>query len=249
MVLTLALAAAGQLGQQPSAPIIGIPLDVTFPSSYTAGGEAFDADALVRTYGNYDKLPANVAVLAEPRNGFVFEYDRTNKKLKALTSGVQNIALGPAGLVIGTGSTAKVKVANTVAYLSGGLFKSKTTAEVAFTPTTDDITASASAIKERVYLVTVDSGGTLAMTAGDVATGAGLAKVPAAPNGKTVLGYVRVAVAAGATPFDASTDALSAGHLTVTYVDTGVSPAAGMVEVNNAADLSAVVARVTLITK
>lgn len=134
---------------------------------------------------------------------------------------LMNQALSSAGLAIGSSSKTKVKIANTVAYLSNGVFKSKTTAEVAFTATTHDIAANADAVQEAVYLLCLAADGTPSLTMGEIASGAGNAEVPETPSGKTPIGYLRLAVAAGATPFDASTDELDAAHLTDTYVNLG----------------------------
>jgi hypothetical protein len=134
---------------------------------------------------------------------------------------LSNRALSPAGLAIGSASAAKVKIVNTVTYLSDDVFKSKTTAEVAFTATTHDIPPHATLVQEAVYLVCLAADGTPSLTMGDIASGAGLATLPERPATGTPIGYVRVAVAAGATLFDASTDLLSAAHITDTYVDLG----------------------------
>lgn len=127
--------------------------------------------------------------------------------------------LSAPGLAIGTGSAAAVKIANTTTFLNAGIFKSKATAEVAFTATTHDIPANAASVQEAVYLVCLAADGTPSLTMGTIATGAGNAAIPARPANLTQIGYVRIAIAAGATPFDASTDLLSAGHITDTYVD------------------------------
>lgn len=48
-----------------------------FDSSYPTGGEVLDLT---------DQFPNEVlAVLVEPKNGYLFEYDRANKKIKAMT--------------------------------------------------------------------------------------------------------------------------------------------------------------------
>lgn len=134
-------------------------------------------------------------------------------------SQIANMALSSAGLAIGTPNTGVV-IANTVTFLSRGEFRTKTTAQVAFTATTHDIPANASAVQEAVYVISLQSNGTVTVTMGEIASGAGNAVVPAGPEGETVIGHVRVAVDAGATPFNATTDALNAGHLTVTYTNT-----------------------------
>jgi hypothetical protein len=130
-----------------------------------------------------------------------------------------NVCLAAAGLAIGTVSAAEVKIANTVTYLNKGVFKSKTTAEVAFTATTHDITAVAGSVQEAVYLISLQADGTPIITKGATATGAGNAVIPSTPAGETAIGYLRLAVAAGSTDFDATSDDLSAAHLTDTYVD------------------------------
>lgn len=129
-----------------------------------------------------------------------------------------NLCLSPAGLAIGTGNAAQVKIANTVTYLIDGVFKSKTSAEVAFTATTHDITDGS----ERVYVVSLDAAGNPTLTAGTEAVGSGNATIPDGPAGECVIGHLRL-FASGAA-FDATTDLLSAGHLTDTYTDVGFLP-------------------------
>lgn len=249
MTIAVALAAAGSIGFQPSAPSPAAAFDVTLDNSYPTGGYPFDAGALVGSKLGLAVAPVNLSVVAEAVGGYRFEYDRAAKKLKVLggssSSGkLAYAALSAAGLAVGTGSAAKVKIANTVTYLFAGAFKSKTTAEVAFTATTHDIAADAVVVKERVYVLTLDGSGTATITAGPVATGAGNAAIPAPPANSTVIGYVRIAVGAGATSFTAATTLLSNGALTVTYVDATVL-SSETAEVASGTDLSAIVARVT----
>jgi hypothetical protein len=136
-----------------------------------------------------------------------------------------NMPLSAPGLAIGTGSAAKVKIVNTTTFLSDGVFKSKAAnAEVAFTATTMDIAANASTVQEACYLVMLAADGTPSLVMGAIASGAGNALLPELPDTGTCIGYVRIAIAAGATPFDASTDLLSAGHITDTYYDAMVMP-------------------------
>lgn len=141
--------------------------------------------------------------------------------LDNLQTAIQHRATASGGLAIGSASAAKVKIVNTTTYLHNGHFKSKSTAEVAFTATTHDIPASASTVQEAVYLLTLAADGTPTLTMGAIATGSGNAKLPDVPSAGTPIGYVRIAVAAGSTSFDASTDNLSAGHITDTYYDVG----------------------------
>lgn len=132
-------------------------------------------------------------------------------------------ALSTAGLAIGSASKAKVLIASTVSYLHNGIFKSKTTAEVAFTATTHDIPSSLTDIKERCYLLSLAADGTPTITPGAIATGAGKALLPEIPADKTPIGFVRIAVAAGEPTafFDATTTDLDATHLTVAYTNLG----------------------------
>lgn len=260
MVATNALAV--HAGKQASSPLAVVGINVTFDNSYPTGGYAWDPQALLKSLGKYDQSPEIVAVLPEPKSGYMFEYDRVNTKLKVLqdqASGARDalahLTLSSAGLAIGVGSNKKVLIANTVNYLIAGVFKSKTTAEVAFTATTHDIPADAGSVQEAVYLVTLDASGNITLTMGEIAEGAGNAEIPAAPANQAIIGYVRIAVAAGSTDFDASSDALNAGHLTVTYVNLAFNPdavtpaASAFQEVSNGTNLAAITARVMVIAK
>lgn len=127
---------------------------------------------------------------------------------------VGNVCLSAPGLAIGTTDAAEVRVVNTTAYLSKGVFKSKSAAEVAFTATTHDM-ADLSTCK---YLISINAAGTLSITKGnEVLTADGGSLIPATPAGDTALGYIQI-VTSGAV-FNATTDLLSAGHITDTYVD------------------------------
>jgi hypothetical protein len=143
-------------------------------------------------------------------------FDKVNTAVK-----YQSFSVG--GVVIGTGSAAKVKVTNSVTFIYNGTPYTKATNEVAFTATTHDIPASATTVQEAMYAVCYNDATASApvLVMGDIATGSGKAVMPSAEKlaGMVVVGAVRVAIAAGATPFDASTDLLSAGHITDTYYD------------------------------
>ena len=223
--------------------------DVTFDSSYPTGGEVLLASALGM------RAKRLMHVQCDPVNGhlvrFVPEAVPVQGKLKVTRAALRNSILSSPGLAIGTGSKAKVLIANTVTFLSDGVFKSKTTAEVAFTATDHDIPANASTVQEAVYALSIAGDGTVTITMGTIATGSGNAQPPAIPNGNALLGYVRIAVAAGATPFDASTDLLDAAHITDTYINAAL-PHDGatlgaiddQAEVKNATNLSGLTCRV-----
>jgi hypothetical protein len=141
--------------------------------------------------------------------------------LDSVNTALKFQCLSNPGVAIGSPSAAMVKIANTTVFTSNGEFKSKTTAEVPFTATTHDIPASASAVQEACYLLCLAADGTPSLVMGAIASGSGAAKWPDRPSNLTPIGGVRVAVAAGATSFDASTDNLSAGHITDTYYSFG----------------------------
>jgi len=101
------------------------------------------------------------------------------------------------------------------------VFASKTTAAIAFTATTHDIPANASTVQEAMYLVMLAANGTPSLVMGTISTGAGTALLPERPATGTPIGAVRVAVAAGATSFDATTDELDEAHITDTYYNYG----------------------------
>lgn len=141
-----------------------------------------------------------------------------------LFTGIYNMCFNKAGLAIGSGSKAKVLIGNTVQFSVNGGAYTKTTAEVSFTATTMDIQANAASVQEACYLYSLQADGTPVVTMGEIATGAGNAVVPATPEDTSAIGYLRLAVAAGSTSFDASTDLLDAAHLTDTYVDLHLNP-------------------------
>lgn len=129
-----------------------------------------------------------------------------------------NLCLSPAGLTIGSGDAAKIKIANTVDYTIGGIFKQKTTAEVALTPTTHDITDGS----EKVFVVSLDGSGTATITGGTEAVGSGNATIPDGPAGECVIGHVRVFTTGAG--FTAGTTLLSAAEVTDTYTDVSHLP-------------------------
>ena len=225
--------------------------DLTFDTSYPAGGEALTGRMLGMRCGMLTDVKAS------PQGGLGFVYRPTNTRagtLKVLRSLLANAIVSSPGLAIGSGSKAKILIANTVTYFVDGVLATKTTAEIAFTATTHDITADASTVQERVYLLTIKAG-TVTVTAGTVATGSGNAKIPAPPVGEAVLGYVRIAVAAAAATFDATTDNLDRAGLTVAYVNANVIPTdsgrplmdESQSEMKDTADLSRLTVRVEAI--
>lgn len=134
-----------------------------------------------------------------------------------------NRVLTAPGLTIGTSSATAVKIGNTFKFLHGGVPKSKASAEKAFTATTHDITPDAGAAQERWYLYSIAADETVTCTAG-VQGAVGSGTIPATPANTVAFGLLRLELAAGATPFDATTDELSAAHLTDEYTDLIAAP-------------------------
>jgi hypothetical protein len=136
---------------------------------------------------------------------------------------IANMSLYKAVLAIGSGSAAKVLIttgATGVYMIEGKQYVSPASQEVAFTATTDDIAPDADTAQEKTYLVMIDSAGTGSILGGDQAD-IGESLAPEPPATKCVLGKVVLSIAAGTTKFDASTDLLSASHITDTYTDLG----------------------------
>ena len=213
--------------------------DLTFGSSYPTGGELLGAlNAGPAVPGLRIKKITHVTV--RPVAPYTFEWIPSTGKLKATRDYSDYSATSNPGLAIGSGSKKKVLIANTVQYRVAGVLASKTTAEVAFTDNTHDIANDAGLVKEAVYALSLQANGTPVITMGTIATGSGNAAEPDTPVGETLIGTVRIAVAAGATPFAATGDDLDAAHLTVTYVN---KTDAGPREVKNTTNLSAVAAR------
>lgn len=213
--------------------------DLTFDSSYPTGGELLGAlNAGPAVPGLRIKKITHVTV--RPVAPYTFEWVPSTGKLKAMKDYSDYSATSNPGLAIGSGSKKKVLIANTVQYRVAGVLASKTTAEVDFTATTHDIAPNANTVQEAVYAISLAANGAPTVTKGTTATGAGNAVEPDTPAANTLIGTVRIAVAAGATPFDATSDDLDAAHLTVTYVN---KTDAGPREVKSTTDLSAVAAR------
>ena len=148
----------------------------------------------------------------------------SNKDLIGLLKTLTCRGLSSAGVVIGTVSAAAVKWGSSIVASVNGKIVTVTASEVAFTATTHDIAAHATLVREAVYLVLTDASGTVTLFKGTESSGAGTAAWPEAPTDKACVGAVRVAVAAGAVSFDASTDLLSAAHITDTFYNTTCSP-------------------------
>ena len=132
-------------------------------------------------------------------------------------------------LAIGTSSAAEVK--NSAFEIRvNGVTELVAAGETGFTATTDDIADPDASGREIVYVLSVAAGGTITITPGTIAAlAAGVA--PSTPAGEVKMGEVLVAHD-GSAIFNATTDLLSAAHITDTYTDAtpealaGANPAA-----------------------
>ena len=151
------------------------------------------------------------ALLAEKKT----DRDAEQAAIDLLTRSQLNKCFLAAGLVIGSGDAAKIKIANTVTFINQGLFKSKTTAETVFGATAATTVPVSSFTK---YLVTLNASGTPKVTEGNNAVSAVLALLPAVPANETPIGYCQVETD-GTGTFVPDTDDLSDAAVTDTYVD------------------------------
>ncbi len=103
------------------------------------------------------------------------------KLQRALTSQVLNSA----GLAIGSSSKAKVLIANTIRAYVEGIIVAKTTAEITLSGT---VTADLF----NVYVLSINSAGTVSAQMGTEAATLGGVRFPAIPSGNAVIGFVIV---------------------------------------------------------
>lgn len=196
--------------------------DVTFDSSYPWKGEPVTAKDLGFRVGAL--LFSVKAVSQNGKRRLTFLpggrdtslVDRGNLRVHGDPG--PDFLLNRAGLQIGTGNAAQVRNGNAISKVVGGAIAEVAASETAFTATTHDIAADAGKIQERAYLLSVQAGGTIVITPGAIAD-ENLAEPGAVPASEAPMGTVLIKVAAGATPFDATSDLLTASHLTVTFED------------------------------
>lgn len=194
--------------------------DVVFDSSYPHGGEAITAQDLgFRVGARLDKIEAlpKSAKLVEFVPGGVAD---GKLLVRDLIHPRQDYITTRPGLAIGTSSAAEIKIANIVRCVVAAALSvlELAAAEHAFTATADDIAADAATAQERWYLLSTVDGINVVVTPGTIAD-VGLGVPPAIPANAAPIGLVKIVVAVGAVPFDATTDLLSASHLTVTFED------------------------------
>lgn len=126
-----------------------------------------------------------------------------------------NYLATPVTLAIGS-TPANVATSAFDYWLSGTRYeKGAVAAGTAFTATTHDIADPDANPREAIYVLSANAAGTITITKGATAV-EDAAVAPATPAGQVKIGEVKVQHD-GTLPFDATTDALNAAHLTVTY--------------------------------
>jgi len=129
--------------------------------------------------------------------------------------GVARLISDP-NLAIGSESAAKVKH-DDFSYILDGEITTVSSSEVAFTEATHDIAADGTDVQEAIYVLSIDpSDDSFTLTMGDIADEDD-AVAPSTPSGELKLGEVLIQVDNGSTDFDATSDELSAVHLTDEY--------------------------------
>jgi len=136
-------------------------------------------------------------------------------KVNSYITYINNHVLSKAGLDIGTGSNTRVKVVNNCDYtLNGVVYRIPATQEEAFSGAGGDDIADG---YTNIFNMSVDNALATTLTIGTVAAAGATPTVAATPSGELCIGTIQI-TAVGAI-FNASTDALNAGHLTVVYID------------------------------
>ncbi len=123
--------------------------------------------------------------------------------------------LSAPGLAIGVSSAAAVKFNDLIFQVDGMRFRIAAS-EVAFTATTHDIADPDAAPREAIYVLSASAGASAPTITKGTTAAANAAVAPATPAGHVKFGEVKVQHD-GSAIFDASTDLLSAAHLTDTY--------------------------------
>jgi hypothetical protein len=136
--------------------------------------------------------------------------------LNNLTSNTLNRSFGAGTLAIGS-TTTSFKTASAIQYTIAGVFYNKTAQD------SPVVTAAQQAAGTYcLYLLSVNSSGTIALTKGDART-TDTAVLPTLPVSSAPIGAIKIATA-GATTFTFGTTVLSAAGITATYYNLGVMP-------------------------
>lgn len=145
------------------------------------------------------------------------------KLLRNVVKAINNGAYGNAGLTTGTTTPAYIKTANSISYAVDGLFYTK-----AATDNIATATATAQAANTYcLYLLTLNSSGTLAATKGtELATDTAI--LPDVPASVAPIGILKIATT---TTFTLGTTSLTASGVTATFYNLR-APTSGNYDVN-----------------
>lgn len=141
------------------------------------------------------------------------------QQLVALQTYQANQCVTAPALVIGTNSSADIRLNVATTYVRDGIQRSRAVAEVDVPPGAA-MAGDGIARKVRV-LVYINPSDNLAAVASPVVRSSEPLETPTLPAGGVQLGYVDIA-STGASVYTPDTTLLSAGHLTVTYVNAPV---------------------------
>lgn len=155
-------------------------------------------------------------------NKLIDDVERLRAALGRTSAGILTSA---PGLTIGTTADTALKTVEFTMVIRGETV-TVSAAETAFTATTHDIADPDADPREAYYTLSANASGTLTITKGDTAA-ADAAVKKAAPVDEVLVGWVKIQHD-GTAIFDASTNALDAAHLTVTYEDAPVMAAANL---------------------
>jgi hypothetical protein len=160
---------------------------------------------------------ANPAGLADTLNTYG---TAITTALTALNLSLRTVCFSTAGLAEGTGA-ATFQIATAITYAIDGVRYTK--------GVTDNIAFTAAAIQATdtncIYLICIDSAGTLSTVKGTAVATASQASIPAPTAGTCPIGFVHIATSAAAT-FTAGTTDLGAANVVDTFVNfVGSNPA------------------------
>lgn len=123
--------------------------------------------------------------------------------LEELQGAAVDVCMTDPGLAIGTSANTSVKIANTVYANIAGVMVKKTTAEVALTATTHNVTADLF----RIFALTLNADGDVTVTAGTEGASLTLATWPTIPSDEAIIGFL-IINPTGTGNFVAATTAL-----------------------------------------
>lgn len=128
-----------------------------------------------------------------------------------------DLVLSSAGLAIGSSSKKAIKIVNTIYYMIDGVLYTKASAEVAFTATTHDVANA----KFAVFVLSIDSAGTVTITKSADADSLAAVVFPTVPDDEVVIGFV-IINPTGTGAFDATSTDLDDGTVVpnAVYVNT-----------------------------